>query len=510
MNIGSVGILGAGTMGAQIALHFANAGVPSLLLDVTRDAARQGLERARKLKPDPQFTPDTWRLVRTGSFDEDLVPAGGRGLGHGSDRRAARGEARPAGARRATLRAARGAEHQHLGHPGRRHQRRLAAGAAPALAGHALLQSAPLPAPARDHPDARHRPGPRRRRGRLRRPRARQGRGRGQGHAQLHRQPPGPARRGGDAARRRVGQRHHRRGRRHHRQPPGPARVSHLPHRRHRRPRRARARHAQSRGTLAPRRRPGLVCALAAAAAPDRRRGPRRESGPRLLRAAQGRGRGVGRLHARSHDLRIREAAPAGVRLDRSGRGHPRHRHARARAVPGPGPRRRVPARHAGADAALRGPGRARDRPFDRRRRPGHALGLRLGSRAFRTARRHRPARGHGGSRGARHHRGAAARGRSAGRRPQPPARRRAAAGRSRPARAHRSGGPLDGGQAQPRRQPRRPRRRRAVRAVPLEDEQHRRRHHRHAPGRRDRGRDQLPGAGRRQRGRRTSRPAPT
>ena len=73
MTIRSVAILGAGTMGAQIALHFANAGVPSLLLDVSRDAVRQGLERARKLKPDPQFTPDTWRLVSTGSFDDDLA-----------------------------------------------------------------------------------------------------------------------------------------------------------------------------------------------------------------------------------------------------------------------------------------------------------------------------------------------------------------------------------------------------------------------------------------------------
>ena len=72
MTIRSVAILGAGTMGAQIALHFTNAGVPSVLLDVTRDAARLGLERARKLKPDPQFTPESWRLVRTGSFDDDL------------------------------------------------------------------------------------------------------------------------------------------------------------------------------------------------------------------------------------------------------------------------------------------------------------------------------------------------------------------------------------------------------------------------------------------------------
>ena len=38
----SVAVLGAGTMGAQIAAHFANAGVPVLLLDLTADAAREG------------------------------------------------------------------------------------------------------------------------------------------------------------------------------------------------------------------------------------------------------------------------------------------------------------------------------------------------------------------------------------------------------------------------------------------------------------------------------------
>ncbi len=70
--IRSVAVLGAGTMGAQIAAHFANAGVPVLLLDVTRDAARDGLARARKLKPDPFFTPDAPTLVRTGGFEEDL------------------------------------------------------------------------------------------------------------------------------------------------------------------------------------------------------------------------------------------------------------------------------------------------------------------------------------------------------------------------------------------------------------------------------------------------------
>jgi 3-hydroxyacyl-CoA dehydrogenase len=73
MHIRRVAVLGAGTMGAQIALHFANAGVPALLLDVSADAAAQGLTRARTLKPDPAFTPDVWRLIATGGFDTDLA-----------------------------------------------------------------------------------------------------------------------------------------------------------------------------------------------------------------------------------------------------------------------------------------------------------------------------------------------------------------------------------------------------------------------------------------------------
>ena len=72
MAIRTVAVLGAGTMGAQIAAHFANAGVPALLLDVTADAATQGLERARRLKPDPFFTADSGKLITTGSVDADL------------------------------------------------------------------------------------------------------------------------------------------------------------------------------------------------------------------------------------------------------------------------------------------------------------------------------------------------------------------------------------------------------------------------------------------------------
>jgi 3-hydroxyacyl-CoA dehydrogenase len=72
--IQSAAVLGAGTMGAQIAAHLANAGVPTLLLDVTAAVARDGLERARRLKPDPFFEPDTHRRIRTGGLDDDDLP----------------------------------------------------------------------------------------------------------------------------------------------------------------------------------------------------------------------------------------------------------------------------------------------------------------------------------------------------------------------------------------------------------------------------------------------------
>ena len=68
-------VLGAGTMGAQIAAHLANAGLPVLLLDLTAEAARAGLDRARTLKPDPFFLPGNASLITTGSFDDHLKDA---------------------------------------------------------------------------------------------------------------------------------------------------------------------------------------------------------------------------------------------------------------------------------------------------------------------------------------------------------------------------------------------------------------------------------------------------
>ena len=66
----SAAVLGAGAMGAQIAAHLANAGLPVVLLDLTADAARHGLNRLKTLRPDPLFTPESARLIQTAGFDD--------------------------------------------------------------------------------------------------------------------------------------------------------------------------------------------------------------------------------------------------------------------------------------------------------------------------------------------------------------------------------------------------------------------------------------------------------
>ncbi len=57
-------------MGAQIAGHIANAGVPVLLFDLTADAAREGRDRLRSIRPDPLFTPDVVGLIEPRGFDQ--------------------------------------------------------------------------------------------------------------------------------------------------------------------------------------------------------------------------------------------------------------------------------------------------------------------------------------------------------------------------------------------------------------------------------------------------------
>jgi 3-hydroxyacyl-CoA dehydrogenase len=79
-------VLGAGTMGSRIAAHFANAGLPCILLDIAppnlpADApagernkiVRAGLEAAKKSKPAAFFTAALAEKIAIGNFDDDLA-----------------------------------------------------------------------------------------------------------------------------------------------------------------------------------------------------------------------------------------------------------------------------------------------------------------------------------------------------------------------------------------------------------------------------------------------------
>jgi 3-hydroxyacyl-CoA dehydrogenase len=79
--IHKVAILGAGTMGARIAAHFANAGLPSYLFDIVppdadgparNKIAGAGLDAAKKSKPAAFFEASLAKLVTIGNFEDDL------------------------------------------------------------------------------------------------------------------------------------------------------------------------------------------------------------------------------------------------------------------------------------------------------------------------------------------------------------------------------------------------------------------------------------------------------
>jgi 3-hydroxyacyl-CoA dehydrogenase len=80
MNIRKAAVLGAGTMGAGIAAHLANAGVPVLLLDMAQQEGgdRNGtvkslFEAAKKLKPAPFMLAANAELIELGNFEDDMA-----------------------------------------------------------------------------------------------------------------------------------------------------------------------------------------------------------------------------------------------------------------------------------------------------------------------------------------------------------------------------------------------------------------------------------------------------
>ena len=94
MRIESAAVSGSGVMGATIAAHLANAGIPVLLLDIVpmeridagktsapgfadRKArnriAAEGYERLKKLKPAPFLHPSYGSLIEIGNFEDDIA-----------------------------------------------------------------------------------------------------------------------------------------------------------------------------------------------------------------------------------------------------------------------------------------------------------------------------------------------------------------------------------------------------------------------------------------------------
>jgi 3-hydroxyacyl-CoA dehydrogenase len=71
MRIKKVAVLGAGTMGAQIAAHFANATIPSLLLDMP-GLASAAIEKLKKIDPAPLFDPSLTSLIEPLEFEKNF------------------------------------------------------------------------------------------------------------------------------------------------------------------------------------------------------------------------------------------------------------------------------------------------------------------------------------------------------------------------------------------------------------------------------------------------------
>jgi 3-hydroxyacyl-CoA dehydrogenase len=75
-DIRSVAVLGAGTMGAAIAAHAANAGLAVDLLDLDQEATQGGFERMLAARPAALASPRLAERIRLGTFEEDLDRVG--------------------------------------------------------------------------------------------------------------------------------------------------------------------------------------------------------------------------------------------------------------------------------------------------------------------------------------------------------------------------------------------------------------------------------------------------
>lgn len=70
--IEKVAILGAGIMGSQLAAHLANVGIPSLMYDISQEAAEAGLQAAQKAKPAAFYSPRYAELITPCNYNDHL------------------------------------------------------------------------------------------------------------------------------------------------------------------------------------------------------------------------------------------------------------------------------------------------------------------------------------------------------------------------------------------------------------------------------------------------------
>ena len=71
-NLNKIAVLGSGTMGSQIAGHFSNAGIPSLLFDIDKKTVQKGIDNLAKLKPAPLYKSSNLQLIEGCTYDKDL------------------------------------------------------------------------------------------------------------------------------------------------------------------------------------------------------------------------------------------------------------------------------------------------------------------------------------------------------------------------------------------------------------------------------------------------------
>ena len=72
-NLNKIAVLGSGTMGSQIAAHFSNAGIPSLLFDIDENTVQKGIDTLTKLKPAPLYNPKNIQLIEGCTYDKDIT-----------------------------------------------------------------------------------------------------------------------------------------------------------------------------------------------------------------------------------------------------------------------------------------------------------------------------------------------------------------------------------------------------------------------------------------------------